>query len=41
MITPEDLWENIGSLADDELLHVITKLYTIYEERLERNPEDE
>ena len=40
MKTPEDLWEDIGSLTDDELTHVITRLYTSYEERLKRNPDD-
>ena len=41
MKKPEDLWEDIGSLTDDEMSHVITKLYTTYEERFKRNPEDE
>lgn len=41
MKNPADLWEDIGSLTDDEMPHVLTKLYTTYEERLKRNPEDE
>ena len=41
MKTPEDIWEDLGSLADDEMLHVITRLYTTYEERLKRNTKDE
>ena len=41
MKTPNDLWEEIGSLPDEELSHVITKLFAIYEERLKRNPGDE
>ena len=36
-----DLWEEIGSLAEDETAHVITRLYTMYEELLKKNPEDE
>ena len=41
MKSPSDLWEDIGSLEDEELSHVITKLYVIYEERLKRNRDDE
>lgn len=37
----EDIWDDIGSLADDELSHVIARLYTTYEERLKRKPKDE
>ncbi len=35
-----DLWEDIGSLPEEELLHVITKLYTTYEKQLQRSPGD-
>jgi hypothetical protein len=41
MRSPNDLWEAIGSLAEDETTHVITKLFTMYEERLAKDPEDE
>jgi len=41
MRSPNDLWEAIGMLADDEFPHVITKLFAIYEERLARKPGDE
>jgi len=41
MRNPNDLWEVIGSLADDETTHVITRLFTIYEEMLAKNPGDE
>ena len=41
MKTTSDLWEEIGSLPDEELPHVLTKLFTAYEERLKRNPKDE
>ncbi len=40
MQTPLDLWEEIGSIAEDELPHVITKLFTIYEAKLVNNPQD-
>ena len=41
MKSPNDLWEDIGSLSDIELSHVISKLYTTYEERLKHRPEDQ
>jgi hypothetical protein len=31
----------MGSLAEDETLHVITKLFAMYEERLAKDPGDE
>lgn len=33
-----DLWEDIGSLSEDELLHVMTKLFALYENELEKAP---
>lgn len=41
MRTANELWEEIGSLAEDETVHVITRLFTMYEELLKKNPEDE
>lgn len=41
MKTPVELWDDLGALTDEQLSHVITKLYTTYEERLKRNPKDE
>ena len=41
MKTPEDLWEDIGSLSDDEPAHVLSKLYALYDEQLRRNETDE
>lgn len=38
---PNDLWEEVGSLREEEVLHVITKLFAMYEERLAKNPGDE
>lgn len=35
-----DLWEAIGDLEEDDIPHVLTKLFTIYEEKLQRNPDD-
>lgn len=36
-----DLWEEIGSLAEDETAHVITKLFGMYEQMLVQDPENE
>ncbi len=40
MKTVNELWDDIGSLSEEEALHVISKLYAGYEGRLVRNPED-
>jgi hypothetical protein len=36
-----DLWEDIGSLPEDELLHVITSLFAGYEKQLKHRPGDQ
>lgn len=41
MKSSNDLWEDLGSLPDEELPHVMTKLFATYEEKLKRNPKDE
>ena len=41
MRSPNDLWEAMGSLAEEENAHVLTKLFTLYEELLAKNPGDE
>ncbi|NOR09858.1 MAG: hypothetical protein GQ541_00025 [Desulfovibrionaceae bacterium] len=38
MKTVDDIWEDIGSLSDDEMFHVITKLFDIYDNELKQNP---
>lgn len=35
-----DLWEKVGDLEGEDVPYVLTKLFTIYEERLSRMPED-
>ncbi|MDH3393386.1 MAG: hypothetical protein OEL66_05215 [Desulfobulbaceae bacterium] len=39
MKSPDDIWEEIGSLADDEMLHVITKLLSVYDQILKNDPQ--
>ena len=41
MRSPNDLWEALGSLAEEENAHVLTKLFAMYEERLSKNPESD
>ena len=36
-----DLWEKVGDLEGEDVPYVLSKLFTIYEERLSRMPEDE
>ncbi len=38
MKTADDLWEEIGSLAEDEMFHVMTKLFALYETEIQQNP---
>lgn len=41
MRSPIDLWEALGSLAEEENAHVITRLFVMYEDLLVKNPGDE
>ena len=41
MKTTNDIWEDIGSLAEEDLFHLITKLYGVYEEQLLKKPDNE
>lgn len=41
MESTNDLWEQIGDLGDDDLPHVLTNLFTVYEKRLTDTPDDE
>ena len=39
MKNPDDIWEDLGALAEDELLHVLTKLYDTYYNDLRKDAE--
>ncbi|MBU0944024.1 MAG: hypothetical protein KJ804_14885 [Proteobacteria bacterium] len=41
MINTNELWEAMGDLEEEDVPHVLTKLFTLYEERLSRLPDDE
>jgi mannose-6-phosphate isomerase class I len=40
MTTTNDLWELLGDTERDDIPHVLTKLFAIYEEKLQLHPED-
>jgi len=41
MINSNELWEAIGDLEEEDIPHVLTKLFLIYEDRKRLNPDDE
>ncbi len=41
MKSVNDLWEDMGSLEEEEMSHVMTKLFTIYEGHLKRDSNSE
>lgn len=40
MKEPNQIWDELGNLPEDEAMHVLTKLFFAYEEQLTRHPED-
>ncbi len=40
MKSPDDIWGEMGALPGEELMHVLTKLFTLYEDRLKARPDD-
>lgn len=40
MKSPNDIWSDLGELPDEEVIHLMTKLFAIYEEKLKKFPED-
>ncbi len=39
-VTATDLWESLGELEQEEAVHVLTRLFELYEEQERREPED-
>lgn len=35
-----ELWDTLGSVPEEELAHVLTRLFALYEARLQQNPDD-
>ncbi len=40
-MTTGDVWELLGDLAEDDAVHVLTRLFAMYEKRQQINPDDE
>lgn len=41
MRTPNDLWEALGDLNEEEAHHVLSRLFALYEDLIARDPENE
>jgi len=41
MKSPNDIWEELGELPEEEVMHVMTKLFAFYDDRLQKNPDDQ
>ena len=39
-LNTSDLWDTLGALPDEEMPHVVTRLFALYEARLQQNPDD-
>jgi hypothetical protein len=40
MRSPNQLWEALGDIDPDETGHVLTRLFVMYEQLLQNNPDD-
>ncbi len=40
MKSPNDIWSELGELDDEEVIHLMTKLFAVYEEKLQKYPGD-
>jgi len=40
MKEPNEIWNTLGALPDEEAMHVLTKLFFTYEARLQNNGQD-
>ncbi len=39
-LNTSDLWDALGSVSEEEMVHVATRLFALYEARLQQNPND-
>lgn len=39
MRSPNDLWEAIGAIDEEESLHLLSRLFDMYEQLLQKDPE--
>lgn len=40
MRNPNDTWEALGSVSEEEAGHVLSKLFTMYEQLIEQDPQN-
>ena len=40
MSSSNDAWEHLGELTEEDAMHVLTRLFSMYEEEGQRHPED-
>ncbi len=40
MSSSNKAWEQLGELAEEDAVHVLTRLFAMYEEQEQRNPHD-
>lgn len=41
MRTPNDLWEALGALHEDDAYHTLSRLFALYEDLLAREPDNQ
>ena len=41
MTTSGDVWAELGELNDEDAVHTLSRLFVMYEEQQQRNPDDE
>ena len=41
MTKANDVWEALGEMAEDDAVHVLSRLFALYEEQQQRNQDDE
>lgn len=41
MENPDDIWSKIGDLPEEEMIHVLTKLFLTYENLLKNSPNNQ
>lgn len=40
MKKPNDIWGELGELPEEEIIHVLTKLFFIYEDQFNKDPDN-
>ena len=39
-MSTSEVWDTLGSVPEEEMAHVVTRLFALYEARLQQNPDD-